>query len=185
MSEMRPFTVLSKKMVLRKPFCKVEEQVVRLPNGEKGTWWVHRSNDAVVVVPLLFDGKVLLQRSYKHGAGGILPEFPAGMVDDGETPKQAAKRELQEETGYAPKRLVPIGTCFANPTSTAMRYHFFIAEECEQHHEPQQEPEEQIEPFVQHSWADAMAYLLEHGPCGTATLTALLLATQYLEGQKG
>ena len=110
---MKKFKVLSRKVLIDSPFCPVEKQVVELPDGQTCDWYLNTSNDAVIVVPFLETGEVLLQRGYKHGSGEVITEFCAGLIDDGETPLETAKRELLEETGYA-GNLKQSGEIFAN-----------------------------------------------------------------------
>lgn len=82
-------------------FLKVRHDVVHLPNGA-GTasreYIVHPG--AVMVVPVLDDGRVVMERQYRYPIQQVLLEFPAGKLDPGESPRQCAERELQEETGY-------------------------------------------------------------------------------------
>ena len=81
-------------------FLKIRNDVVRLPNGNTSTreYVVHPG--AVVVIPLLDDGRVLLERQYRYPIGRVMTEFPAGKLDPGEDPLACGKRELLEETGY-------------------------------------------------------------------------------------
>jgi len=81
-------------------FLKARKDTVRLPNGEHAEreYIVHPG--AVVVIPFLEDGKVLLERQYRHPIGRVMMEFPAGKLDPGEDPLVCAQRELLEETGY-------------------------------------------------------------------------------------
>ncbi|HLU19927.1 MAG TPA: NUDIX hydrolase [Pusillimonas sp.] len=81
-------------------FLEVRRDVVRLPNGRSSQreYVVHPG--AVVVIPLLDDGRVLMERQYRYPVGMIMTEFPAGKLDPGEDPFDCARRELLEETGY-------------------------------------------------------------------------------------
>ncbi|AUL47883.1 ADP-ribose pyrophosphatase [Bordetella trematum] len=81
-------------------FLKVRRDMVRLPNGREASreYVVHPG--AVVVLPLLDDGRVLLERQFRYPIGQVMTEFPAGKLDPGEDPLACAKRELFEETGY-------------------------------------------------------------------------------------
>lgn len=73
---------------------------VRLPDGQSATreYVVHPG--AVVVIPLLDDGRVVLERQYRHPVDRVMIEFPAGKLDPGEDPLACGQRELLEETGY-------------------------------------------------------------------------------------
>ncbi len=144
---MKKFKVLSRKVLIDSPFCPVEKQVVELPDGQTCDWYLNTSNDAVIVVPFLETGEVLLQRGYKHGSGEVITEFCAGLIDDGETPLETAKRELLEETGYA-GNLKQSGEIFANATGSTMKYHFFIADGCRKVADQKLDKAEQIECFT-------------------------------------
>jgi ADP-ribose pyrophosphatase len=86
--------------VLRGHFLHVMRDTVRLPGGEQATreYVVHPG--AVMVIPLLGDGRVLLERQYRYPMGRVMIEFPAGKLDPNEASLACARRELQEETGY-------------------------------------------------------------------------------------
>jgi ADP-ribose pyrophosphatase len=81
-------------------FLRARRDTVRLPNGGTATreYIVHPG--AVVIIPLLDDGRVLLERQYRYPVGQVMTEFPAGKLDPGEDPLLCGKRELLEETGY-------------------------------------------------------------------------------------
>lgn len=86
--------------VLRGHFLHVKRDTVRLPGGETATreYVVHPG--AVMVIPLLDDGRVLLERQYRYPMQRVMIEFPAGKLDPGEDSLICAQRELREETGY-------------------------------------------------------------------------------------
>jgi ADP-ribose pyrophosphatase len=81
-------------------FIKVERDTVALPDGKTTTREYIKHPGAVVIVPLLDDGSVLLERQFRYPHKQVFIEFPAGKIDPGEDPLACAKRELQEETGY-------------------------------------------------------------------------------------
>jgi ADP-ribose pyrophosphatase len=83
--------------------------------------------DAVLVVPILPDGRLLLERIYRHPYRAWFLEFPAGGIDRGEEPVDAARRELGEETGYLAGRLARLGTYEAMPGLLRMRLHVVLA----------------------------------------------------------
>src|SRR5881392_1741822 len=81
-------------------FLKVSRDRVRLPDGAITDREFIRHPGAVVILPLLDDGQVLLERQFRYPLDRVFIEFPAGKIDPGEDPLACAKRELREETGY-------------------------------------------------------------------------------------
>ncbi len=81
-------------------FLKVERDKIRLPDGSTSHREVVRHPGAVVILPLLPDGRVLLERQFRYPNAQVFIEFPAGKIDPGEEHLACAKRELEEETGY-------------------------------------------------------------------------------------
>ena len=81
-------------------FLHARRDTVRLPDGASATreYVVHPG--AVVVIPMLDDGRVVLERQYRYPIGQVMIEFPAGKLDAGEAPLVCGQRELLEETGY-------------------------------------------------------------------------------------
>ncbi|TFZ08829.1 NUDIX domain-containing protein [Ramlibacter humi] len=87
--------------LLRGNFLHVVRDHVRLPDGGEATREFVLHPGAVMVVPLLDDGRVVLEKQYRHPVGRVMIEFPAGKIDPGEDHLACAKRELLEETGYS------------------------------------------------------------------------------------
>ncbi len=82
-------------------FLKVQRDTVRLPDGREAFREYIRHPGAVMVVPLLDDGRLLLERQYRYPLSRVMLEFPAGKLDPQESPLACAMRELREETGYS------------------------------------------------------------------------------------
>jgi ADP-ribose pyrophosphatase len=93
-------STISSQMVFQGHFLHVKRDLVRLPDGGQATreYVVHPG--AVMVVPVLDDRHVVMERQYRHPLGRVLLEFPAGKIDAGEAPFECGRRELHEETGY-------------------------------------------------------------------------------------
>jgi ADP-ribose pyrophosphatase len=91
---------LRSEVVHQGSFLQVRLDTVRLPHGGQATreYVVHPG--AVVVIGLLDDGRVLLERQFRYPVGRVMTELPAGKLDAGEEPLACARRELLEETGY-------------------------------------------------------------------------------------
>jgi len=81
-------------------FLELRRDDVRLPDGSQATreYVVHPG--AVAIVPILDDGRLVLERQFRYPVGKVLLEFPAGKIDPGEDTLACARRELLEETGY-------------------------------------------------------------------------------------
>lgn len=86
--------------LLQGHFLHVVRDTVRLPDGGSATREYVLHPGAVAVVPLLDDGRIVLERQYRHATRQVMIEIPAGKLDAGEAPLVCGQRELLEETGY-------------------------------------------------------------------------------------
>ncbi len=157
---MKKFKIISKNLIINEEYCKIEKQTVLTHENKETTWFVHQTADAAIVVPVFKTGEILLQKTYKHGAGKFIIEFPAGMINKKESPAHAAARELREETGLVAEKIVKIGSVISDPTGSPMRYHFFVALNCKAIADQELDPSEQIETFLIKNFATAKKYLL-------------------------
>jgi ADP-ribose pyrophosphatase len=101
--------------------------------------------DWVNILALTPTNEILLVRQFRFGSGHITTEIPAGLVDPGETPLQAAKRELKEETGYTSSKWSDLGSVDPNPAFLNNRCHHFLAEDIIKTGEPDLDEGEDIE----------------------------------------
>ncbi|MCV0437007.1 MAG: NUDIX hydrolase [Hydrogenophaga sp.] len=93
-------TPLARAELLRGHFLHVVRDTVRLPDGGEATREFVLHPGAVMVIGLLDDGRVVLERQFRHPMQAVMTEFPAGKFDAGEGSLACAQRELLEETGY-------------------------------------------------------------------------------------
>ena len=145
MPDLRPWEVLGSRTVSSDRWLTHTLEHVRLPSGlEISQYHVLNQNDFCLMVAVTPACEVPLVRQYKHGARDVVLEFPAGLVEDDETPEDAAARELLEETGYA-GRLRRAGTLLTSPSRNRNLAHVFVILDAEQVCEPEPEETEQIE----------------------------------------
>jgi ADP-ribose pyrophosphatase len=90
-------------------FLRVFEDTVRCPDGHVAPREYLRHPGAVMVVPVLDDGRLVLERQFRYPLGRSIVEFPAGKVDPGEDILGCARRELREETGYTAREWTYLG----------------------------------------------------------------------------
>ncbi|MBM3878709.1 MAG: NUDIX hydrolase [Verrucomicrobia bacterium] len=130
-AELSAWATLDRRAVYEAPpFVRLSVERVRLPDGRVIEDY-HRivKPDYALVVPQRADGRILLVRQYKHGVGAVGLYPPGGYVAPGESPLQAAQRELLEETGHVAGRWRSLGAYTADANHGCGRAHFFAAEE--------------------------------------------------------
>ena len=107
----------------------LKRDTVRLPNGREATREIAYLSDAVCVLALDDAERALVIEQFRSPYREVLFELPAGKLDPGETPEEAAVRELMEETGYRPSKLVPLGPMYPTPGCVREVLHLFVATE--------------------------------------------------------
>ena len=112
---------------------------VLFDDGIEATREVVEHRGASVIIPLLEDKRVLLVRQYRYAIGKELLEIPAGTCDEGESPEDCAKRELQEETGFTCDDLEKVLECYVAPGYSTEKIHFYLARRLRR---TQQDPDE-------------------------------------------
>jgi ADP-ribose pyrophosphatase len=106
---------LTSDRVFRGKVFNVDRDRVRMPNGREVTVDVVRHSKSVVLVPMPDPGHVTLVRQYRYPVNASLWELPAGSVDEGETPEDAASRECHEEIGVVPATVVRLSALYPTP----------------------------------------------------------------------
>lgn len=125
---MRDGQCLDRRHIHRGRIVDLSVDRVRLPNGNSIDLEMIQHVGAAAVVPVRNDGTVLLVRQYRYATGGWLLEVPAGKLDGGEAPESCARREVEEESGYYPGRLLPLGCIWTTPGFTNERIWLFLAQ---------------------------------------------------------
>ena len=118
---------LSRQEVFHGQILRVHTDTVLLPNGRQGRREVAEHPGSVAIVALDEDMGLLLVEQYRYAIGRMLLEIPAGKLAPGETPEEAAGRELQEETGAQPGSLLSLGKIYAAPGCYSEALYLFLA----------------------------------------------------------
>ena len=119
--------ILSSKTLFRGRVVELKVEQVIEPGGVEVTREVVCHAGSVVVIPHLPDGRLVLVRQYRHPVRESLWELVAGGIERGETPRQSARRELREETGYHARVLKPLLEFYPSPGILSERMHLVEA----------------------------------------------------------
>lgn len=151
---------------------------VLFDDGIEATREVVEHRGASVIIPLLEDKRVLLVRQYRYAIGKELLEIPAGTCDEGESPEDCAKRELQEETGFTCDDLEKVLECYVAPGYSTEKIHFYLARRLRR---TQQDPDEDerisVEPV---SIPEALAKIRNGEICDGKSICALFRTLDFI-----
>ena len=156
----------------------VRVEQVRLADGTESTREIVDTPNAVVIVAVDGGGNVLFVRQYRKAPEVELLELPAGVIDPGETPLEAAQRELREETGYAGGKLLELGSYYSAPGGlTELLYAYLATDLVEDPLPPDEDERIEVERMT---FADAMVEAYAGRFHDAKTLASLLLAQPHL-----
>lgn len=126
---MRKWKTIESKLVFSHPRHKVFIDKVKLPSGDS-TDYLHFGSigDSAMIIAVNDQGKILLQKEYSYPPDDFLYQFPGGLIEKNENPKEGAKRELAEEAKITGK-LKQIGWMYLQNRRTNSKMYFFIATE--------------------------------------------------------
>ncbi len=120
--------ILKSDYYVRRPWMTCRRDCVEYPDGRiNDEYWVLEYPEWVNVVAITKEGKMVMERQYRHGAGLTCYELPCGVVEEGEHPLDAAKRELQEETGFGGGEWSKLMELCPNPGSQNNKSHSYLA----------------------------------------------------------
>jgi ADP-ribose pyrophosphatase len=118
--------IVGSETVFRGKVFSIKREVVSY-KGKKFRKEIVEHPGAVAMLPITREGKIILEKQYRHPVGRWIYEVPAGTLEEGESPEECAIRELMEETGYDVLKLEKLGSCYLSPGYSTERIHFFLA----------------------------------------------------------
>ncbi|WP_434144306.1 ADP compounds hydrolase NudE [Photobacterium leiognathi] len=172
--------ILSAEVVAQSRLFKIESLDLRFSNGVERTYERMKPSgrNAVLIVPVTAQGDLLLIREYSAGTERYELGFPKGLIDQGETPIEAANRELKEEIGFGANKFQPLKEVVLAPSYFSSRMTLFLAQDLY----PEKLEGDEPEPLDIVRWPLAQAEeLLTHVDFAEArSITALFLALKQL-----
>lgn len=175
---MKPWKILESEYVFRRLWLTARKEKLELPDGRiVPEYYVLEYPDWVNVIAITKDGRIIMEDQYRHAAGRISHEIPCGVMEKDETPLAAAKRELEEETGYGGGEWSEIMELYANPSSMNNRTHCFLAKGVERVTDPHLDPTEDLS--VQIRSQDEVRQMVLSGQIIQSLMAAPLLKYFY------
>ncbi|MCA1738940.1 MAG: NUDIX hydrolase [Actinobacteria bacterium] len=146
MSDTERWERLSSENLMETPYFVLRSDELRLPDGAvKDPYYVIERPDAAIIFPLTPAGEVVLVRQYRPPIGMMELGLPAGLVEEGEEPEKAARRELLEETGYAGGEWESLGAVASSPSLKDNWAHLYLARGVERAGSQQPDEYERLE----------------------------------------
>ncbi|MBW1975183.1 MAG: NUDIX hydrolase [Deltaproteobacteria bacterium] len=138
-----------------------KDRVIMPKNGREYNVYALCVADWVNVIPLTDDMQVVMVKQYRHGIRDFTLELPGGVIDSGDTPEGAARRELMEETGFVAEKFELLGTVFPNPAIQTNKCYTYLA--CDARKEKSQQLDEMEDIEVITIPLDLVADLIRKG----------------------
>ena len=171
-----PERVLKSRRVFEGKIARLRVDTVELASGRTAQREIVEHEPVVAIVPIDSDGNVVLVRQYRLATGAVLLEVPAGGVDPGETPEDAAQRELAEEIGMRAGHLERLAEFYVSPGFLTEYVYAFLATDLRD--SPAEADEDEDIAVVRMPLADAVA-MVERGELRDAkSIAGLLLAAR-------
>lgn len=127
MAQIEPEPTLSSETAFSGRLIDVRKDTVRLPNGKTAVREIVVHPEVVGILPITDDGRVVMVRQFRKAAEQVLLEVPAGGIDQGETPEEAVRREMVEETGYRVGSVQRLAAFFTSPGFATEFMHLYAA----------------------------------------------------------
>jgi ADP-ribose pyrophosphatase len=173
-------TCISSEIIAQGGMLLAKRDQVRLPNGGQSQREYVIHPGAVVIVAILANGNLVLERQFRYPLNRVFIELPAGKIDQGEAPLLTGQRELLEETGYTADEWVYLALQHPCIGYSNEVIHIYLAKNLKQG-EHKRDEDEALQLF-EASLADCLAMVQRGEITDGKTIVALLWAEKYLQG---
>lgn len=145
-SKLRKWKLLEEEDVSPSPWFPVYKHKVELPNGKVvDDYYISKLGDVSMILAITTNKEAVFVRQYKHGAGEIILELPAGRVKKENTPQDEARIELQEETGYVAENIEKLGEIIFEPSKDTLKVFAYLARDVKERGRQNLDDTEEIE----------------------------------------
>lgn len=180
MAEGEAWKRLRSERLLETPYFALRSDRLRLPGGAvKDPYYVVERPDAAIIFPLTGEGEVVLVRQYRPPLERMELGLPAGLVEEGEKPEAAARRELLEETGYSGDQWEPLGSLASSPSLKDNWAYLFLARGVEESAPPAPDEHELVE-VVRVPVGDLRGLIRSGEIVSSSGVAAIMLALERL-----
>lgn len=181
MEKVGPWTKISSEVKYKSPWMEVIEDKVIHSDGKERIYSISSTLDSVTVLPVDSEGNVYLVRQFRYCLNGEYLEAPAGNIDEGEKPLDAAKRELKEELGISANEWISLGTMIPQETLRKTS-NLYLARDL-QHGEPNPEESKWIKEEVM-PLKEAVEKVMRNEIVHWASVGVILKTNNYLNKNK-
>ena len=185
MDEHLKWKTLSSEYISKENWFTVRKDTCEKPDGKiVNNYYVFEFPEWVTCLAIRDDGKIILEKQYRHAAGEVCIELPGGCVDaTDQTLEDAIRREMLEETGYAFETMHYLGRISANPSTNTNMMHMFIATGGKLVQEQQLDHNEEIEIFYA-SFEELFQLIEEKRILQSMHMSTIFYAMRYLDKLK-
>jgi ADP-ribose pyrophosphatase len=172
------FDLLESKTIYRGKVFDLRQDTIRLPNGNRARLDIVDHPPAVTILPVDSEGNIWFIRQYRHSAGGVVLELPAGVMEANEDPSVSAQREIREEIGMAADEIRKLGEFWLAPGYSSEYMYLFLAQGL--HPAPLEADVDEFIIVEKIPMAQAFSLAENGGISDAKSLAALLIARPHL-----